>query len=1486
MKETKWFVQVLLLASFLTINSHAQQSDPASSNNGSSPVTSGLDSNPVPRIIKFSGTINPAGGAGNSGRKTSVGLTFSFYELQEGGSPLWSESQEVQLDELGHYAVLLGATQAAGLPLDLFTSGKALWLGVQPQLTGAVEQARVLLVAVPYALKASDSDTLGGRPASDYALAGSQTLAVPAGGAALSPASTITPKPGSQAGAASGTPSSPQSGACSSVTTDGTATANSIAMFTTNCNLEASAITQTSGNIGIGGASPTGTKFQITDTPAADFGTHYTNHELLNSSVTKNGTNKGLTFVMDASNTMIPAGVTDSGYRIGVEGAAYANTVGFAGMLGAQYGVWGRAGINAATSGAAVSNAYAGYFDIFNGTAGTTITNAYGVYITNSATTGAITNRYDLYAASANANNYFAGNVGVGTTAPAAKLEVNGTTKFDAAVTFAAGQAFPISNSAVTNSMLQNSSLTINTGAGLSGGGTLALGASLSLSNTGVLGVGTATGSGILVGGTAANPSLSADLSVLATNTSVSSAVAGGVTTAEDFTTSAINTAGSAITGSTLTLNTASPITGGPVTFNPGTNASVTLGVNTSALESTLNSAYAQLTTPNTFTMPQTLSGGGVLAATGTATSGAPASSNALDLLASSWNGSQAVTEQFRWQAEGNGSADAGSLNLLSATGTQPLQETGLSISSNGVISFASGQTFPSSMGTVTSVASGAGLTGGPITTSGTLSIATGGVTNAMLQNPSLTINSGTGLSGGGTVALGGSLNLNNTGVLSVTPGTDLTSNGTTGSVTLNLDTTKVPTLAAASNIFSGSVSAASFSGNGSALTSLSPANLASGTAAISITGNAATASTAGSATTATTAANATNLGGLAASNYARLDVGNSFNGNQSIAGNLTVTGSLLSGASAALAGPLTGVTANFSGALTAAAGAMLPATGSATASAGAKSEPLDLLASSFSSTSATALNQDFRWQAEAAGNNTALPSGTLNLLYASGNGTPAETGLSIASNGTITFAPGQTFPGGAGTVTSVASGAGLTGGPITSSGTISIASAGVTNSMLANPTLSVTAGSGLTGGGTVALGSSTTLSVASAGITNTMLANSSLTVTPGTDLTGGGVVALGSAVTLNLDTTKVPQLNASNTFTGGITANSFTGNGSALTNVNATTLAGLGANAFAQLAATTNTFTGSLAAGGVTASSFTSTGAGAFVLSGTEGACAGAMAGKDVLCLGDGTSHTAQLSLNGGAFVSVATTSPASITNAMLANSSLTVTPGTDLTGGGVVALGSAVTLNLDTTKVPQLNASNTFTGGITASSFTGNGSALTNVNAATLSGLGTNAFAQLAAAGNSFAGSLTAGSVTASSFSSTGAGAFVLSGTEGACSGATAGKDVLCLGDATSHTAQVSLNGGAFVSIPQLAANTTATVGGSAISAQTCSGTSVSIPAAATSMNVLAQPAGALGSNWNSVTWQAYVSASGTVMVRLCNISASSVTPASMTFNIRLVN
>jgi len=68
--------------------------------------------------------------------------------------------------------VLLGATNEAGLPLEIFSAGAARWLGIRPD--GQAEQPRILLLSVAYALKAADTEMLGGRPASAYLLAETQ----------------------------------------------------------------------------------------------------------------------------------------------------------------------------------------------------------------------------------------------------------------------------------------------------------------------------------------------------------------------------------------------------------------------------------------------------------------------------------------------------------------------------------------------------------------------------------------------------------------------------------------------------------------------------------------------------------------------------------------------------------------------------------------------------------------------------------------------------------------------------------------------------------------------------------------------------------------------------------------------------------------------------------------------------------------------------------------------------------------------------------------------------------------------------------------------------------------------------------------------------------------------------------------------------------------------------------------------------------------
>ena len=101
-----------------------------------------------PRLVNFSGKAADAQGKAISG---VAGVTFAIYKDQYEGAPLWLETQNIQADPKGNYTIQLGATKPDGLPLDLFNSGEARWLGVR--VNGGEEQARVVLLSVPYALK-------------------------------------------------------------------------------------------------------------------------------------------------------------------------------------------------------------------------------------------------------------------------------------------------------------------------------------------------------------------------------------------------------------------------------------------------------------------------------------------------------------------------------------------------------------------------------------------------------------------------------------------------------------------------------------------------------------------------------------------------------------------------------------------------------------------------------------------------------------------------------------------------------------------------------------------------------------------------------------------------------------------------------------------------------------------------------------------------------------------------------------------------------------------------------------------------------------------------------------------------------------------------------------------------------------------------------------------------------------------------------------
>jgi hypothetical protein len=223
MKRAFWFC---VAVSLCLSSSFAQQSSTASAANAA-----------VPTLVNFSGTLTDVSGKPLTG---TIGVTFYLYKDEQGGAPLWLETQNVHPDRNGHYTVMLGSTRSTGLPSDIFVAGQARWLSVQPQ--GQKELPRVMLLSVPYALKAGDAQTIAGLPPSAFVLAAPSPIA-PTNPTGSSSSPTVPPP-------------------ASTVTTSG-GTVNALPLWTTATNIQSSVVTQSgsgsTAKIGINTATPTNT---------------------------------------------------------------------------------------------------------------------------------------------------------------------------------------------------------------------------------------------------------------------------------------------------------------------------------------------------------------------------------------------------------------------------------------------------------------------------------------------------------------------------------------------------------------------------------------------------------------------------------------------------------------------------------------------------------------------------------------------------------------------------------------------------------------------------------------------------------------------------------------------------------------------------------------------------------------------------------------------------------------------------------------------------------------------------------------------------------------------------------------------------------------------------------------------------------------------------------------------------------------------------
>jgi trimeric autotransporter adhesin len=197
----------------------------------------------VPTLVRFSGTLAAGDGP--------LRATFALYAEASGGEPLWTETQAVAVDAAGRYTVLLGATVAEGIPREMFATGAARW--VEVRVDGLEAPPRVLLTSVPYALKAADAETIGGKPLSAFVLAGEKTGV---GADGLTYVDTRVLSSGLTA-AGSGTAPGPPSPLGGSGAAGGAGSANFIGMFTDATTLGNSVIYQTpAGSIGVNTLAP------------------------------------------------------------------------------------------------------------------------------------------------------------------------------------------------------------------------------------------------------------------------------------------------------------------------------------------------------------------------------------------------------------------------------------------------------------------------------------------------------------------------------------------------------------------------------------------------------------------------------------------------------------------------------------------------------------------------------------------------------------------------------------------------------------------------------------------------------------------------------------------------------------------------------------------------------------------------------------------------------------------------------------------------------------------------------------------------------------------------------------------------------------------------------------------------------------------------------------------------------------------------------
>lgn len=645
------------------------------------------------------------------------------------------------------------------------------------------------------------------------------------------------------------------------------------------------------------------------------------------------------------------------------------------------------------------------------------------------------------------------------------------------------------------------------------------------------------------------------------------------------------------------------------------------------------------------------------------------------------------------------------------------------------------------------------------VSSTGVTTIGAGKVTNAKLASSALTVTAGTGLSGGGSISLGGSgaINLANTAVTAGSYGVNdkvstftvdaqgrLTAAGTT--VIGNLANTALQnsnlTVSAGTGLTGGGLTALGGS------TSLAVAY--GSTAGTAVQGNTGITVTAG---TGLSGGGSITLGagGSATVNLADTAVtAGSYGASSSVAtftvdaqGRLTAAGAAAIGNLANSSLQNSSLTVNTSGNLS----------GGGAVSLGGTLNLAFANAPTFSGTVTTP-------SVTSAGALALSSTGSNDLTIASGSGTAVLGASTVKTSGSLGFnlnnASNDTF-----TITN--SGAGLAGlsveGGGSFGGNIAVTSGGVTvtgNSTITGTLsgltgLTVASGGanisgGLTAGGTITLGGLNSAGVvhtdasgvlSTSKIANTDLTNNSLTVTAGTGLTGGGLVSLGGSTSLSVAYGSVAgtAVEGNKTITCAAGTGNLSGGGNSITLGSGGSCSSINTNSAVSFGTSVTTpiltSTGALSISSVGSNDLTLTsGSGKVSLGATTLATAGGLSldlnntSDDTFNITNSGAGVAGITVEGGASfgANVAITAGgvtvagnSTITGTLSGLTGLTVASGGANISGGLTAGGTITFGGLNTAGVVHTNGSGTLSTGDVALGSETSGNYLTNIGTVT---------------------------------------------------------------------------------------------------------------------------------------------------------------------------